>query len=242
MELSRLQQARFETEIAALSRIDHPGVVKLLGNGYTGSGEPFLVLPLIEGVSLREYLKSGPMPRRLATSWILQIGEALGAAHEQNVLHRDLKPENILIHAGSERIVIVDFGAATIRDAAAGGTSTLMLGSFDYLAPDQVQGRSSPATDVYYFSAVVFEMLTGVRYRSLSDGSEEGLGRALPGFEAGFIGELAQGVHSSLPNGPRRSSSTPKLWRHDSRLNPSTKILYRNNNGANSARYFLQTV
>jgi ligand-binding sensor domain-containing protein len=193
-EMHSWQRARFEKEIAALARIDHPGVVKLLDNGYTESHQPFLVMPLIEGVSLREYLASGPLSRRLAASWILQIGEALGAAHSQDVLHRDLKPENILIHGDSERIVIVDFGAATIRDAAAGGQSSLMLGSFDYLAPEQVQGRSSPATDVYSFAAVVFEMLTGVRYRGLADGSEEGLGRALPAFSAGFIRELARGI------------------------------------------------
>ncbi len=78
--------------------------------------------------------------------------------------------------------------------AGFGHEGSLMLGSFDYMAPEQVQGRSSTATDVYSFAAVVFEMCTGVRYRSLADGTEVGLRRALSGFSDGFLTELSRGL------------------------------------------------
>ena len=196
-ELDQWQRERFEKETGALLRLRHPGIVRLLDSGWPEGSEPWLAITWIDGPDLREVLKSGPVPREKAAEWILQIGEALGEAHSQGVLHRDLKPENILIeHVGgeNERVVIVDFGAATVYDGMHGGRSALLLGSFDYIAPERVAGLSSPATDVYALSAVAFEMLTGVRYRSLADGSESGLRKALQRFGIEVARLLAAGV------------------------------------------------
>jgi hypothetical protein len=196
-ELDQWQRERFDKETEALRRLRHPGIVRLLDSGWPEDSEPWLAITWIDGPNLREVLKSGPVSRQKAADWILRIGDALGEAHSQGVLHRDLKPENILIeHVGGEgeRVVIVDFGAATAYDGMHGGRSALLLGSFDYIAPERVAGLSSPATDVYALAAVAFEMLTGMRYRSLADPSEAGLRRALPGFKADVVRLLAIGL------------------------------------------------
>lgn len=93
-----------------------------------------------------------------------------------------------------ERAVVADFGAAAIRDAGSRDASSVMLASFHYMAPERVQSRSSPASDVYSFSAVAIEMFTGVRYSSLSDGSEPGLRESLVGLPGPVITLLAAGL------------------------------------------------
>jgi ligand-binding sensor domain-containing protein len=200
-ELAQWQRERFEKETSALRRMEHPGIVRLLDSGWLPEGGPWLALTLIDGPSLRRVLRSGPVPRDRAALWTEQLGDALAEAHSAGVIHRDLKPENILIEPpperdarGPDRAVVIDFGAAAVHNGVAGNRSVLLLGSLDYLAPERVQGRSSAASDVYSLAAVVFEMLTGIRYTSLADGSESGIRRALPHFGEAVAAALARGL------------------------------------------------
>ncbi len=201
-ELEEQQRRRFEKETEALRRIVHPGIVRLLDAGWLSEREPYLVMSYVDGPTLGAILRSGPPARSKAAQWLRQLGQALAETHACGVLHRDLKPENIMIRdfgEAGEQAVVVDFGAAAILHRVEKNSSSLMLGSFPYLAPEQVQGRSSTATDVYSITAVTFEMLTGVRYASLADGTESGLRSALAGFPGEVIGMLASGL-SYLPS------------------------------------------
>jgi ligand-binding sensor domain-containing protein len=196
-DLQEWQRRRFEKETSALRRLSYPGLVRLLDSGWISERQPFLVMDLIEGPTLRDVLRSGPIGRKRAKRWIVEIGEALEAAHREGVLHRDLKPENILIpdaNGPSEHIVLVDFGAATIREAGIHEVSSFALASFGYMAPERILGRSSPATDVYSLATVAYELLTGARFSNLADPSPAGLRKALAEFSVDVLILLAAGL------------------------------------------------
>jgi serine/threonine protein kinase len=158
----------FEREMKALARIDHPGVVGALDSGVATDGRRFLVMRYVEGESLRHALtpEGTQLGLERAASIAEQIGHALAAAHTSGVIHRDLKPANIMLQSlpgGIEHVCIIDFGIATIRDAQNKSTvvHTQLAGSLLYMAPEQLEGEVSVATDVYAFGVVMYEMLTG---------------------------------------------------------------------------------
>jgi eukaryotic-like serine/threonine-protein kinase len=158
---------KFEHEVEALARIDHPGVVGVLDTGAAPDGRPFFVMQYIDGVSLRVALEDGAMPLDRAASILRQIGQALDAAHEKGVFHRDLKPENILLRRfgdGEEHVKIIDFGIAKVENPKLRSDTgaEMIAGTVAYMAPEQL--RSSPAsaaTDVYAMGVIAFELVTG---------------------------------------------------------------------------------
>ncbi|HJQ32393.1 MAG TPA: AAA-like domain-containing protein [Pyrinomonadaceae bacterium] len=159
---------KFHEEIEALARIDHPGVVGVMHAGELQDGRPFIVMQYIEGSSLRSVMKQGPMALARAANIIRQIGHALSSAHSRGIIHRDLKPDNIMLQSleeGDEHVRLIDFGIATVHDsqAAAGATSTRVAGTVFYMAPEQLQGRPSPASDIFAVAVLAYEMLTGAR-------------------------------------------------------------------------------
>lgn len=163
---NRMLKSRFEQEMTALSRVDHPGVVGIIDVGELPDSSPFLVVQFINGVSLRELLATGPLNSARAAIILRQLGAALSAAHAAGVVHRDLKPENILIQRlgdGTEAVKLIDFGIAKVDRSAAepGATTITIAGTVRYMAPEQFQGEHSAACDVYALSLVACEMLTG---------------------------------------------------------------------------------
>jgi tRNA A-37 threonylcarbamoyl transferase component Bud32 len=163
---NRPLKARFEREMQALSRIDHPGVVGILDVGDLADGSPFLVIQHIEGVSLRELLAGGPLESSRAAGVLRQLGAALSAAHAAGVAHQDLKPENVMVQHlsdGSETLKVIDFGIAKVErsQVEAGVTTIMVAGTVRYMAPEQFQGENSPACDVYALALVTCEMLSG---------------------------------------------------------------------------------
>ena len=157
-------ERKFSEELRALTLIDHPGVVGALDSGTTPDGRPFLVMQYIEGRTLRSVLAPEGLPFDRVAGIVRQVGQALGAAHEKKIWHRDLKPENIMLQmlpGGDEHVRLIDFGIATIADLTARTTRTRIAGSLPYMAPEQVSGQPSAATDIYAFGVIAYEMVTG---------------------------------------------------------------------------------
>ena len=166
----RLQ--RFEHEARMLSTLNHPNLLAIYDVG-AQDGLYYLVSELLEGSTLRDLLRNGPLGVRKATEYGLEIAKGLAAAHEKGVVHRDLKPENIfVIHDG--RLKILDFGLAKLAvpgsENTPGITMTVqtvpgvVLGTVGYMSPEQVRGLPTDGrSDLFAFGAILYEMLSGKR-------------------------------------------------------------------------------
>lgn len=158
---------KFIQEMEVLARIDDPGVVGILDSGELADHTPFLVMQFVNGVRLRDLMTSSGMDLTRIGKIVLQIGRALGAAHDAGVCHRDLKPENIMVQArGEEELVkLIDFGVASIRDSAVDSAESgiHVVGTLSYMAPEQFTGSSSAASDIYSLAVITYELLTGRR-------------------------------------------------------------------------------
>ncbi|SPE34199.1 Serine/threonine protein kinase [Candidatus Sulfopaludibacter sp. SbA6] len=152
---------RFEREARAVAALNHPHICQLYD-----VGPNYLVMEFIEGAPLK-----GPLPLEKAVEYAGQILEALDAAHRKGITHRDLKPANILVT--KQGIKLLDFGLAKQAGPLAAGDATLtqaltqhgqILGTLQYMAPEQLQGKDTDArSDLFAFGCVLYEMLTGKR-------------------------------------------------------------------------------
>lgn len=154
---------RFQGEAQTTARLLHPHIVQLYEMGTWGD-LPYLCLEYVPGGSLRKRLESGPLPPRVAAELLEKVARAVHFAHEQGVLHRDLKPGNILLtQDGTPKVA--DFGLAWRADHDETLTHTgMILGTPNYMAPEQVQGdrtRFGPAVDVYALGVILYEAVTG---------------------------------------------------------------------------------
>lgn len=157
---------RFIREAKAAAALSHPNIVSVLDQGWNQGGTPcvFIVMELVEGATLRDYMyEQGKSSVANALQLITPVASALAAAHRLGIVHRDIKPENILV-SNEGRIKIADFGLA--RGALLGSTmtaeSSVILGSVSYLSPEQVQrGVADSRSDIYSLGIVLFELLTG---------------------------------------------------------------------------------
>ena len=158
-------QRRFKREMRIAASIHHPNVVEI---HYAGDqdGLLFFVMDYIVGTDLRELLKrSGAFEPRRAVALLGQLADALDAAHQRGLVHRDVKPANVLVTVrdGQEHAYLTDFGIAKRFETMAGLTAQgAVVGTVDYMAPEQITGGATDArTDVYALGCVFFQMLTG---------------------------------------------------------------------------------
>jgi serine/threonine protein kinase len=166
--------ARFQREAKLLASMNHSNIAAIYGLEES-SATSFLVLELVEGQTLADRIKTGPIPVEESLKLALQIAEALEAAHEKGVIHRDLKPSNIKVTPDG-KVKVLDFGLAkayagdreevnlsnspTLSDAAT--QQGMILGTAAYMSPEQARGKAvDKRADIWAFGCVLFEMLTG---------------------------------------------------------------------------------
>src|SRR5215469_16084297 len=166
---------RFEREARTIASLNHPHICTLYDIGHQ-NGIDYLVLEYLEGETLAERLKKGPLPIEQVLKYAIEISDALDKAHRKGITHRDLKPNNILVTKSGAKLL--DFGLAKLKqeatpirslsqratvDSAMTAEGTI-LGTLQYMAPEQVEGKSNEVdarTDIFAFGALVYEMPTG---------------------------------------------------------------------------------
>ena len=163
---------RFEQEATAAAALNHPNILSVYQLG-THQGAPYMVSELLEGETLREHIKRGPMPIAEALDYAGQFATGLAAAHEKGIVHRDLKPENLFVTRNG-RVKILDFGLAKLVQgkSASANLSTLgdetqpgvVLGTVGYMSPEQARGQATDhRSDIFSFGAILYETLTAKR-------------------------------------------------------------------------------
>lgn len=157
---------RFEREARVQEMLKHRNVAALFGEGATNRGEPYLVMELLRGRSLRTILRKEKRVGMVrASSYTWQALNGLAACHDAGVLHRDLKPANIMLQPSEgpvERVVLIDFGFASLEGAPNLTARGHVVGSLSYLAPERLRGESGDErSDLYAIGVVLYELLVG---------------------------------------------------------------------------------
>jgi len=156
------QLQRHEAEMRTLARLDHPSLVSVYDAGEQ-DGRPFLVMQLVEGDTLAEELRRGPLGLQRTARYGAALADALAYVHSQGFVHRDIKPANVLI-AADERVHLADFGIARLVDSAHVTRTGEILGTPAYFAPEQVAGEAvGPPADIYALGVMLLECVTGRR-------------------------------------------------------------------------------
>jgi eukaryotic-like serine/threonine-protein kinase len=153
---------RFRREARAVAQLSHPNIVTVIDRGEQDDRQ-FIVFEYVDGENLKALLeREGPLPEPVAIELALQVARALGFAHEQGLVHRDVKPQNVLLNDGREAKV-TDFGIARSLDVSGNLTQTgTVMGTSDYIAPEQARGaRVDAQSDIYSLGSVLYELLTG---------------------------------------------------------------------------------
>src|SRR5215469_16366219 len=159
-----LARATFLAEARSASRLTHPGIAQVYDYGDDSPANvPFLVMELVDGLSLADVLATGPVGVNRTVEVIVQVATALQAAHSAGVVHRDIKPANLLT-SRDWQVKITDFGIAGVVGSASATTPGIVAGTPAYVAPERAAGESAtPASDLYSLGVVAYECLTGVR-------------------------------------------------------------------------------
>jgi serine/threonine protein kinase len=180
---------RFDRETRAVATLNHPNILAIHDTG-SFRNVPYAVTELLEGETLADRLRTGPLHPQKAVEVACQVADGLAAAHEKGIIHRDIKPDNIFL-TNEGRAKILDFGIARIEQPARtaglsdtitssrGSSSQFLVGTAGYMSPEQVRGKPIDGrTDIFSLGATFFEMLTG-RRAFMRDSPVETLGAVL---------------------------------------------------------------
>ena len=153
--------ARFQREAIASANLRHANIVTVYDVGQQ-AGEYFIIMEYLEGTTLEQVLANGgPMSMAQASKIVTQIASALDHAHSRGIVHRDVKPSNVMLD-GQDRAVLMDFGLVRAGEGFGPTRSSIVIGTPEYMAPEQVMGQAiDRRTDIYAFGVVIYEMLSG---------------------------------------------------------------------------------
>src|SRR2546421_2549222 len=156
-----LQHERFRREARAVARLSHPHVVTVIDAG-EDDGHPYIVFEYVEGETLKRRVKRlGGLPVVEAVAYATEIAPALAPPHEQRLVHRDVKPQNVLLDVEG-RAKVTDFGIARALDDGSLTATGRVLGTTDYVSPEQALGEEvNEQSDIYSLGICLYEMLTG---------------------------------------------------------------------------------
>jgi len=160
-------RGRFMAEARAVAKIDHEGLVGLYELGFTSEGRPFYAMELVHGETLeRRLARDGRLAWREAVAFMVKACRAVEAAHDAALVHRDIKPGNLML-TGQGELKLLDFGVVKseselepVRDGD--GTAMVLVGTPEYMAPEQARGSADVRSDVYALGAVLYELATGL--------------------------------------------------------------------------------
>jgi serine/threonine-protein kinase len=156
---------RFMREAKTLAELEHPNIVKLFDYGEENDLY-YMVMEYLDGANLSAHLKqNGPLPLSRTIEILQDVASALDYAHKFGLIHRDVKPSNVMLDSGmnSPRAVLTDFGIAKNSDAYTSITASAVLGTFDYIAPEQIQTATDVdyRADIYSLGVMTYQFLTG---------------------------------------------------------------------------------
>ena len=184
-------QQQFQREARTLARLQHPHIVRVFDFGIEDQ-TPYLVLEYVQGGTLRtRHPKGSRLSLEQVTSYVKQIAPALDYAHQQQVIHRDIKPENLLLSATDE-VLLSDFGIAVVQRTLSSLQTQPPAGTPLYMAPEQIQGHPSAASDQYALGVLVYEWLVGE-----------------PPFRGSLFEVYSQHLHQSPPSLRERLPGLP---------------------------------
>ena len=157
-----VHEARFLQEARAAGRLSHPAIVTIYEMGREGD-IAFMAMELLEGTDLRELIHGGQLTSSQSVTIAAAVAEGLAYAHEHGIVHRDVKPGNIMVLPDG-RVKIMDFGIARLREPTVKTQTGVLLGSPQYMAPEQIVGQPvDHRADLFSLGLVLYEMLTGVK-------------------------------------------------------------------------------
>ena len=159
-----VEARRLLEEARVVNAIRHPAIIDIFGANVLPDGRPFLVMELLEGQSLQEYLKANhPLTIADVISLLDGLLEPLSAAHKAGVIHRDLKPTNVFVLSSKEarRVKLLDFGIAQSADRERLTSPEVTVGSLGFMGPEQLHGKASAQSDLYAVGCVAWLLLTG---------------------------------------------------------------------------------
>ncbi len=153
------ERARFLQEARAAAILNHPNICTIHDIA-EHEGQQFIVMEFVDGMTLRDRIAGGKLPRETAVPYAIQIGEALHEAHTHGIVHRDIKAENIMVT--KNQVKVMDFGLAKLKGSLKLTKTSSTIGTLAYMAPEQIQGGEADArSDIFSFGVVLFQMLTG---------------------------------------------------------------------------------
>ena len=167
----RQHRARFEMELKALERMDHPNIAKVYDTGFSEGGQPWFAMELINGVSLKEYCNKKRLTLEARLELFQQVCDAVQHVHQKGLIHRDIKPTNVMVAEVDDRPIakLIDFGLARAVDIQALRTTLFdelqrIIGTVAYMSPEQASPRDpdlDTRSDVYSLGVMLYELLTG---------------------------------------------------------------------------------